>query len=69
MTLARFKNARPDEVARFLTHFGGLASEPIMVERFALFSSKPKVGGGPYVVEDVFPLSGGTSDIAYHEWV
>jgi len=28
------------------------------VERFVLFSSRPKVGGGPYVVEDAFTLRG-----------
>jgi hypothetical protein len=24
-----------------------------------LFSSRPKLGGGPYVVEEAFPLRGG----------
>jgi hypothetical protein len=24
-----------------------------------LFSSRPKIGGGPYVVEEAFPLKGG----------
>ena len=56
VTLARLKGTRPDVVARFLGSRARLTIEPFMVERFALFSSKPRVGGGPYVVENVFPL-------------
>jgi 2'-5' RNA ligase len=26
------------------------------VQRFVLFSSKPSTGGGPYVVEEAYPL-------------
>ncbi len=56
VTLARLRGTSPEIVARFLGSRGRLAIEPFTVERFVLFSSKPRVGGGPYVVENVFPL-------------
>ncbi len=58
VTLARLQNTRPDVVARFLESKGGFASEPFPVDRFVLMSSRPKVGGGPYVVEASYPLAG-----------
>lgn len=57
VTLARLKGARSEVVARFLGSRAGLAIGPITVDRFVLFSSRPRVGGGPYVVENVFPLA------------
>lgn len=56
ITLARLKGASPDVVARFLGSRGSLAIGPITVDRFLLYSSRPRVGGGPYVVENEFPL-------------
>jgi 2'-5' RNA ligase len=56
VTLARLRGASPDVVARFLGARAGLAIEPFSVERFVLMSSRPHVGGGPYVVEAEFPL-------------
>lgn len=56
VTLARLRGTKPDVVARFLGSRGSLAIGPLTVDQFALFSSKPHVGGGPYVVENVFPL-------------
>lgn len=56
VTLARLRGTRPDVVADFLGSRGSLAVGPITVDQFVLFSSKPRVGGGPYVVENVFPL-------------
>ena len=56
VTLARLKGTRPDVVARFLGSRAALRLEPFVVDRFVLFSSRPKAGGGPYVVEDVYPL-------------
>lgn len=58
VTLARLRGTRPDSVARVLEQLGAFRSEPFQVERFVLFSSRPKVGGGPYVVEDAFDLRG-----------
>ncbi|MGE0022631.1 MAG: RNA 2',3'-cyclic phosphodiesterase [Hyphomicrobium sp.] len=58
VTLARLRGTRPEAVARALEELGAFTSAPFQVESFALFSSKPKVGGGPYVVEDTFALRG-----------
>lgn len=58
VTLARLKGTRPEAVARVLEQLGAFTSPPFQVESFALLSSRPKVGGGPYVVEDTFALRG-----------
>lgn len=63
VTLARLKGTRADELARMLEGSSALVSEPFAVDRFALFSSRPGVGGGPYVVEDEFPLGGYDADV------
>lgn len=57
VTLARLRGTKPDAVARFLGSRGGLKSEPFMVDRFVLFSARPGSGGGPYVVEQAYPLA------------
>lgn len=57
VTLARLRGTSPDVVARFLGSRAGLAIDPFPMEQFVLFSSRPRVGGGPYVVENVFPLA------------
>lgn len=67
VTLARLKGARADSVARYLQHHGGFRTDPFVVERFVLFSSRPQVGGGPYVVEEAYPLRGGMMDYAEHD--
>lgn len=59
VTIARIKGSRPDALARFLQRHARYRSEPFMVGRFVLYSSKPLVGGGPYVAEEMFPLQGG----------
>lgn len=68
VTLARLKYTRNDAVARLLGRHATFHSPEIFVGRFVLFSSKPSVGGGPYVVEDAFPLAGGHyGDLTDHE--
>lgn len=64
VTLARLRGTRPESVARVLEQLGAFKSAPFQVETFALFSSRPKVGGGPYVIEDTFELRG--ADYAGH---
>ncbi len=59
VTVARLKYASPGEIARILGRIGAFRSRPFLVGRFVLFSSRPKIGGGPYVVEAAFPLRGG----------
>lgn len=64
VTLARLRDTPPELVARTLGKLGAYRSELFSVNSFVLFSSKPKVGGGPYVVEAEFPLRGTYYDIA-----
>lgn len=58
VTLARLRHSNVSAVARFLTRHGGYRSEPFFVTRTLLMSSRPSVGGGPYAVEDRFPMRG-----------
>ncbi len=59
VTVARLKYASADDIARVLQRIGAFRSRPFLIGRFVLFSSKPKTGGAPYVVEEAFPLRGG----------
>lgn len=61
VTLARLKNSNPEAVARYLSRYSGYRSEPVFVPEFALMSSKPVTGGGPYGVVERFSLRGGYS--------
>jgi len=65
ITLARLDRAPELALARLISRRNLRVSHTFAPSRFALFSSKPKVGGGPYVVEQVFPLIGGSWD---DEW-
>ncbi|MCO5080949.1 MAG: RNA 2',3'-cyclic phosphodiesterase [Rhizobiaceae bacterium] len=58
VTLGRLKNANPGDVAHYLSSRGNFAAMPFRVGRFVLMSSRESVGGGPYVIEEVWPLSG-----------
>ncbi|WP_157014489.1 RNA 2',3'-cyclic phosphodiesterase [Mesorhizobium xinjiangense] len=56
VTLARLKNAAPHDVASYLSARGNFATLPFRVTRFVLMSSRDSVGGGPYVIEEAWPL-------------
>lgn len=58
VTLARLRNPDLGRIVRFLERFGGFRTEPFTAQRFVLYSSKPTVGGGPYLVESAYPLHG-----------
>ena len=58
VTLARLRNSNPADVARYLSARGNFAALPFKVGRFVLMSSRDSVGGGPYVVEEAWPLVG-----------
>ncbi len=58
ITLARLRNASIPDLTRFLQANALLRSRRFVIEEFVLFSSKPKTGGGPYAIEDSFPLRG-----------
>ena len=57
LTLARLRNSAPGEVARFIAEAGRFEPLEFTPARFVLFSSRDGVGGGPYVVEQSYPLS------------
>ncbi|MGQ0673497.1 MAG: RNA 2',3'-cyclic phosphodiesterase [Hyphomicrobium sp.] len=67
VTLARVRHGQTLTIARFLGRNGAFKGVPFSVERFVLYSSRPKVGGGPYVIEASFPLAGAYSDFEWEE--
>jgi RNA 2',3'-cyclic 3'-phosphodiesterase len=58
VTLARLKNTSPIEVAHYLSARGNFSTASFRVGRFVLMSSRDSVGGGPYIVEEAWPLAG-----------
>ncbi|WP_127521634.1 RNA 2',3'-cyclic phosphodiesterase [Mesorhizobium sp. Z1-4] len=58
VTLARLRNTSPVDVANYLSARGNFATMPFRVGRFVLMSSRASVGGGPYVIEEAWPLMG-----------
>ena len=58
VTIARLRNTSPLEVAQYLSARGNFATMPFKVGRFVLMSSRDSVGGGPYIVEEAWKLSG-----------
>lgn len=56
VTLARLRGIQPEAVAHWLWQRGGIMRLAFEVERFVLYSSRDSVGGGPYVVEEDYPL-------------
>jgi RNA 2',3'-cyclic 3'-phosphodiesterase len=57
VTLARLKNTSPIEVAHYLSARGNFSAASFRVGRFVLMSSRDSVGGGPYIVEEAWPLT------------
>ena len=57
VTLARLRGTSVREVAEYLGLRGGFTTAAFPVERFVLFSSRAMTGGGPYLVEDAYPLA------------
>lgn len=62
VTLARLRGTNGKQMAAHLSGRGGLSLPPFSVDRFALFSARDSVGGGPYVIEATYPLSGEQPD-------
>jgi 2'-5' RNA ligase len=56
VTLARLRGVAAAAVADYLGARGGFAAPSFEAARFALFSSRDSVGGGPYLVEADYPL-------------
>ena len=57
VTLARLRDSSSWQVADYLSARGHYRSASFSVSRFVLFSSRASVGGGPYLVEESYPLA------------
>lgn len=57
VTIARLKGTPTGEVARWLAEHGDFRGLSFEVDRFVLYSSRASVGGGPYLVEEAYPLA------------
>lgn len=56
VTLARLRGASAAGVADYLSARSYFRARSFTADRFALFSARESVGGGPYVVERAYPL-------------
>ncbi|WP_417307533.1 RNA 2',3'-cyclic phosphodiesterase [Devosia sp.] len=57
VALARLRNVSPIDVAQSIAFAGHFGPYEFPVERFVLYSSRDSVGGGPYRVEETYPLA------------
>jgi 2'-5' RNA ligase len=57
VSLARLRGTTPAELAAYLAFAGRFNPLEFKVGRFVLFSSRDSVGGGPYLVEQTYPLA------------
>ena len=56
VTVARLRNVAAGEVAHYLSQRGNFSTAPFTVSRVVMMSSRDSVGGGPYVIEEAWPL-------------
>ena len=56
VTLARLRGTKSHALAKYMESRSGFSIEPFEVTRFVLFSAQPSRGGGPYIVEEAYPL-------------
>jgi 2'-5' RNA ligase len=56
VTLARLRDVTPRAAADWLATRGGAPRLDYEAKRFVLFSSRASTGGGPYVLEEAYPL-------------
>ncbi len=57
VTLARLRDTAPDDLARHIAQSGHFTPMTFTVDRFVVFSSRESVGGGPYLIEQDYPLA------------
>lgn len=58
VTLARLKGVSAGDAARFMAEAARFAPLGFTAGRFVLYSSRDSTGGGPYVIEQAYPLTG-----------
>lgn len=56
VTLARLRASNVMAVADYLSSCGLFEPQSFEVDRFVLYSSRASTGGGPYIVEETYPL-------------
>ena len=56
VTLARLRGTNSRDIGNYLSLRGSFAVDPFPIDRFVLFSARNSTGGGPYVVEEAYPL-------------
>lgn len=57
VTIARLRESSSRDVANYLSSRGLFRTPSFHVSRFVLYSSRASMGGGPYVVEESYPLA------------
>lgn len=57
VSLARLRGSSAGELARFMAMAGRFEPLEFPVGRFVLYSSRDSVGGGPYRIEETYPLA------------
>ncbi len=57
VTLARMKGASQSDAATYLALRGDFRTAPFPIGRFVLLSSRASRGGGPYIMEEAYPLA------------
>jgi len=57
VTLARMRGAAESDAATYLALRGDFRTMPFPVGRFVLLSSRASRGGGPYIMEEAYPLA------------
>ncbi|ADZ68880.1 RNA 2',3'-cyclic phosphodiesterase [Polymorphum gilvum] len=57
VTIARCRTSTNEDVAKWLMERGNFHAPTFTAGRFVLFSSKASTGGGPYLVEEAYPLA------------
>lgn len=56
VTLARLRDVDPASIGRWMSARGDFQTDAFTVGRFVLMSSRDSIGGGPYVIEEAWPL-------------
>jgi RNA 2',3'-cyclic 3'-phosphodiesterase len=57
VTICRCRGHSARDVAHWLALRGGFSAKPFIAGRFVLYSSKASTGGGPYLIEEAYPLA------------
>jgi 2'-5' RNA ligase len=57
VTLARIRAANARDAATYLALRGDFSTAPFEAGRFVLLSSRDSKGGGPYIMEEAYPLA------------